>query len=394
MIHVTEAKKLISQNVDALPENRISIKDAVGLILAEDVLAPIDVPPFDQSAMDGYAFEFDSWNRLKKLPVLGEIPAGADNAILFSPNHFVRIFTGAALPDGADTVIMQEKTKFTDGLLEITDPDIQKRNAVRTKGSEIKSGTLALSQGSYLSPAAIGFLASMGIIEVPVYPKPRVRIIVTGNELQKPGSVLKPGSIYESNSVALHSALQQLDINSIEIVYTKDHEEEIRISLDNALQNADIVLLTGGVSVGDYDFVPSAAQSCAVKTIFHGIRQKPGKPLFFGIHQKALVFGLPGNPASVLCCFYEYVLPALHRLSYSINDLQTSEIAIAGDYTKKPGLAHFLKAFSDGESVSVLEGQESYKLSSFAKANCLIYVPEEITQYSEGDVVEIHRIMY
>jgi molybdopterin molybdotransferase len=112
MIHVTEAKKLISQNVDALPETRISIKDAAGLILAEDVLAPIDVPPFDQSAMDGYAFEFDSWNRLKKLPVLGEIPAGADNAILFSPNHFVRIFTGAALPDGADTVIMQEKTQF------------------------------------------------------------------------------------------------------------------------------------------------------------------------------------------------------------------------------------------------------------------------------------------
>jgi molybdopterin molybdotransferase len=282
MISVTDAKKIISENVSSLEPVTLSLQESAGLILAEEVYASMDIPAFPQSSMDGYAFSFEGWKQHKKLNITGEVAAGSNETFTLAPGNAVRIFTGAAVPTGADTVIMQEKVKAQNGELIIEDEALQSGNSVRSKGSEIKAGALALEKGSILSPAAIGFLAGIGITEIKVYPNPSISIIITGNELQQPGQSLQHGQVYESNSFALKAVLQQLHIESIQILYATDKPEIITDTLKKALQQSDVVLLTGGISVGDYDFVLQASTECGVEKLFHKIKQRPGKPIYFG----------------------------------------------------------------------------------------------------------------
>ena len=392
MISVTEAKKIISENVSSLHPVSMSLQDAAGLILANDVYATIDIPAFPQSSMDGYAFSFDGWKEFKKLKVTGEIAAGSNEKFTLAPENAVRIFTGAAVPAGADTVIMQEKTKTQNGELIIEDENVSRGNSVRPKGSEIKAGALALEKENVLSSAAIGFLAGIGITEVNAYPHPSVSIIITGNELQQPGKPLAHGQVYESNSYALKATLQQLQIENIQILYATDKPEIVATTLQTALQQSDVVLLTGGISVGDYDFVLQSATVCGVEKLFHKIKQRPGKPLYFGRKENKLVFGLPGNPSSVLTCFYQYVIPVLEKLSKRKIGLQSLRVPLEKSFEKNNGLTHFLKGFYDGRSASPLDAQESYRLSSFARANCLIQVDEEITSLKEGDLVDVYLL--
>src|SRR5688572_17429653 len=222
MISVTEAKKIISENVTSLDPVTSLLQESAGLVLAEDVHASTDIPPFPQSSMDGYAFSFEGWKQHKKLKITGEVAAGDNEAFALARENAVRIFTGAAVPAGADTVIMQEKIKVENGELVIEDEALQLGNSVRTKGSEIKAGALALEKETALSPAAIGFLAGIGIARVNVYPNPSISIIITGNELEQPGQALKHGQVYESNSFALKAVLQQLRISDVKILYASD----------------------------------------------------------------------------------------------------------------------------------------------------------------------------
>src|SRR6185436_12766271 len=215
----------------------------------------IDIPAFPQSSMDGYAISFEGWKTHKRLRIVGEVAAGSNKTFDLSPENAVRIFTGAAVPSGADTVIMQEKIRVQNGELIVDDETLKQGTSVRPKGSEIKSGGLALEKESVLSAAAIGFLAGIGIAEVKVYPNPSISIIITGNELQQPGQVLQYGQVYESNSFALKAALEQLLFDNIQILYTTDKPEITTATLKKALEQSDVVLLTGGISVGDYDFV-------------------------------------------------------------------------------------------------------------------------------------------
>jgi molybdopterin molybdotransferase len=370
----------------------LSLQESAGLILAEDVYASMDIPAFPQSSMDGYAFSFEGWKQHKKLKITGEVAAGSNETFTLAPGNAVRIFTGAAVPAGADTVIMQEKTQVENGELKIEDETLQQGNSVRLKGSEIKAGELALGKESVLSPAAIGFLAGIGITEVKVYPNPSITIVITGNELQQPGEPLQLGQVYESNSFALKAVLQQLHIENIQILYATDKPEIITGSLKKALEQSDVVLLTGGISVGDYDFVLQAATECGVEKLFHKIKQRPGKPLYFGKRGSNLVFGLPGNPSSVLTCFYQYVIPALMKLSKREIGLITIKVPLAKVFQKNTGLTHFLKGFYDGKTVAPLDAQESYRLSSFAKANCLIQIDEDITSLKEGELVNVYLL--
>jgi molybdopterin molybdotransferase len=390
MISVKEAKKIISENVSSLDPVNLSLQESAGLILAEDVYASMDIPAFPQSSMDGYAFSFEGWKQHKILKITGEVAAGSNETFTLAPGNAVRIFTGAAVPAGADTVIMQEKTQVENGELKIEDETLQQGNSVRLKGSEIKAGKLALGKESVLSPSAIGFLAGIGIKEIKVYPNPSISVIITGNELQQPGQTLQPGHVYESNSFALKAILQQLHIWNIQILYATDKPEIITGSLKKALEQSDVVLLTGGISVGDYDFVLQAATECGVEKLFHKIKQRPGKPLYFGKKGNKLVFGLPGNPSSVLTCFYQYVIPALVKLSKREIGLQTIKVPLAKTFQKNTGLTHFLKGFYDGKTVAPLDAQESYRLSSFAKANCLIQIDEDITSLKEGELVNVY----
>ena len=390
MISVKEAKKIISENVSSLEPVTLSLQESAGLILAEDVYASMDIPAFPQSSMDGYAFSFEGWKQHKKLKIAGEVAAGSNEIFTLAPGNAVRIFTGAAVPAGADTVIMQEKIQVENGELKIEDEAIQQGNSVRLKGSEIKGGQLALGKESVLSPAAIGFLASIGITGVKVYPNPSIAIIITGNELQQPGEPLQHGEVYESNSFALKAVLQQLHINDLKILYATDKPEIVAGALKKALEHANVVLLTGGISVGDYDFVLQAAIECGVEKLFHKIKQRPGKPLYFGKRGNKLVFGLPGNPSSVLTCFYQYVIPVLEELSKRKIGLHIIKAPLTKAYQKNTGLTHFLKGFYNGKTVASLDAQESYRLSSFAKANCLIQIDEDITSLKEGELVNVY----
>jgi len=263
---------------------------------------------------------------------------------------------------------------------------------VRTKGSEIKVGDLAVAKDSLLMPAAIGFLAGIGVTEVLVYPNPSVSIIVTGNELQTPGQALQPGQVYESNSYSLQAALKQLHITEVKLYHAEDTLAKVSQVLCDALQKNDVIFLTGGVSVGDYDFVAAAAKENGIEKIFHKIKQKPGKPFYFGKKESKLVFGLPGNPASVLTCFYEYVEPALRQMMKQKTGLKIMKVPLAEPFKKAAGLTHFLKGFYDGKTATPLHAQESYRLSSFANANCLIKIDEAATVCEKGAIVEIHLL--
>ncbi|MEO5594329.1 MAG: molybdopterin molybdotransferase MoeA [Chitinophagaceae bacterium] len=388
MISVAAAKKIIADNILILPSINLPLQDTLQMRLSEDVYSAVDVPAFPQSSMDGYAFAYADWQSKKKLLIDGEMQAGSKMAFSLQAGQAVRIFTGAPLPAGADTIIMQEKVSLTDKELIIHDESLEKGNSVRSKGSAIKKGELALSKKSLLSPGAIGFLAGMGISEVSVFVRPVVSIIVTGKELQQPGMPLAYGEVYESNSFALKAVLQQLQINDIKLYSAGDDLEEVKQVLIKALADSDMVLLTGGVSVGDYDFVVQAAEACGVTKLFHKIKQRPGKPLYFGKKESKLIFGLPGNPSSVLTCFYEYVLPALG------NDLMVLNVSLGKSFHKPAGLTQFLKGWYDGKTVMPLDAQESYRMSSFAIANCLIKVDEETTICKEGELSEIHLLPF
>ena len=392
MISVIEAKKIITENASFLQPVTLSLQESADLVLAEDVYASIDIPAFPQSSMDGYAFSFEGWKKHKKLKIAGEVAAGDNETFTIEPENTVRIFTSAAIPEGADTVIMQEKVKIENGELKIEDEALQQGTSVRSKGSEIKAGELALGKESVLSPAAIGFLAGIGITEIKVYPNPSITIIITGNELQQPGEPLQHGQVYESNSFALKAVLRQLHVADLKILYATDKPEVVTGALKNALDQADVVLLTGGISVGDYDFVLQAASECGVEKLFHKIKQRPGKPLYFGKKESKLVFGLPGNPSSVLTCFYQYVIPALEMLSKRKIGLSTLKVPLEKSFKKAAGLTHFLKGFYNGKTAVPQDAQESYRLSSFAKANCLIQVDEDTTSLKEGESVDVYLL--
>lgn len=390
MISVQEAKDIVARQTPLLPPVQLPLHKAAGLVLAKDVFAAIDIPAFEQSSMDGYAILFA--NREAALPVEGEMAAGAAVRLSLAQGKAMRIFTGAPLPEGADTVVMQENVTVSDGTLLIEDTRLIQGANVRDRGAEIKAGDMAMPAGCPLTPAAIGFLAGMGVTEVTVYPAPVICIVVTGKELQQPGQPLQFGQVYESNSYQLCAALEQVRIKDIIIKQADDEPAQLQTILQQALDSSDVVLLTGGVSVGDYDFVQQAATACGVQQHFHRVKQKPGKPLYFGTKANLPVFGLPGNPSSVLSCFYQYVLPCLMSLSARQNPIQKITAMLAAGYQKPKGLTHFLKGSYAGKSVTPLTAQESYRLSSFAQANCLIQLEEEKEEYKEGETVTIYLL--
>ena len=303
----------------------------------------------------------------------------------------MRIFTGAPLPAGADTIIMQEKVIAQESGIRITDPEIAKGTYVRKCGSELKKDELVLKKGTVITPPVAGLLASLGLTTLPVYPRLTIRMIATGNELQIPGRPLHAGQSYESNICFLMAALRPFAENLGDALYVEDNLEIIKGALSSAISNSDLVILTGGVSVGDYDFVRKAADFLGVHCKFHRVKQKPGKPLYFGTKGNTIIFGLPGNPASVVSCFYEYVLPAVRFMLHLPQEERVTAV-LKNDFKKVKALTQFLKAyFAEGE-VEILEAQESYRLRSFATANCLVALDENRLDYEKGEAVMVRLL--
>jgi molybdopterin molybdotransferase len=390
LLSVQKAKELIAAHTSLQPAVCMPLEKALLKVLAADVYAPVSIPAFEQSAMDGYAFNYAGWKQ-QPLTVTGEMAAGATAPITIAAGEAARIFTGAPLPAGADTVVMQEKVKIEGNQLIIQDEELQAGTNVRPVGSEIPAHAMALAKGSLLTPAAIGFLAGIGIAEVAVYAAPFISIILTGNELQAPGAPLQYGQVYESNSFTLRTALQQMQIPGVSVLAVEDDLGKLQQTIAEALAVSDLVLLTGGVSVGNYDYVAKALEANGVTAIFHKLKQKPGKPLYFGKKDRQLIFGLPGNPSSVLTCFYEYVYPCLRQMmGYVQTELTAVRLPLLNDYTKRPGLMHFLKGFYGQQGVMILKAQESYRMQSYAVCNCLIVLPEAETEFVKGQMAEVH----
>ncbi|MCB0466096.1 MAG: molybdopterin molybdotransferase MoeA [Aequorivita sp.] len=393
MISVDEAKKLIVERVSSLHPIKQEISKSLNQVLAEDVLSLIDYPPFDQSAMDGFAICHSDILEQKEIQIIGEAPAGKPFQGKISAGQSVQIFTGAKVPEGADTVIIQERVLKENGKIASDGSPLPKGANIRKKGFQIKKGDVALEHGAVLNPGAIGFLAGLGIPSITVFPKPKVSIIVTGNELQKPGIPLKDGQIYESNSFALIAALASMTIEVTKILTIGDTKNTTKKSLASPIENSDIVLVSGGISVGKYDFVGECLHELEVENIFYKIAQKPGKPLFFGKKSNCLIFGLPGNPASVMSCFYEYVYPSL-RIMQGFKDafLKTAKLRISSNYEKREGISLFLKGKTKETEVEILEGQESSNVGSFALADCLVYLPAKKGSVQAGETVEVHLL--
>lgn len=393
MITAEKAGRLVVKNSKSLSSLKVRVTNAYGMVLANNIPAPVNLPSFKQSAMDGYAIKFSDHQHHKKLKVIGEVAAGNMFAKTLTSGQAVRIFTGASLPTGADTIVMQEKTTLENGYLHINDPDLKRGCSVRKTGAQVKKGKTAILKGTLINPGTIAYLSALGLPFVNIISPPLVSLIVTGNELKKPGEVLKKGQVYECNSFALGAALKSMHLNPASTVFVPDLEEEIHKAIIRANAVSDLILITGGISVGDYDFVSSALKKTGAETIFYKVNQKPGKPLFFGKYKNTLIFALPGNPAAVLSCFYEYVYPAINRmLGKKEIFLKKLYLPIAKSYPKKTGLALFLKGKISGNKVHVADSQESYMLSSFTTANSLIYLPAPRENVRKGELVEVHLL--
>lgn len=386
MISVEEAIAKVTSQFYKPDPILISIEDSLDYVLAEDVCSLIDMPPFPQSAMDGYALRLhDSL----EYAIIGEVKAGDDKIFDLKKGEAVRIFTGAAVPETANAVMMQEKTKVDRSTLVLEETPRAKQN-IRPQGEQIKVGELAVTKGTVLSPSAISFLVSLGIKDVKVYSKPKVAIVVTGSELVEIGAPLTHGKIYESNSVLLANTLKKEGIFNYGIHRVADDYERTKSLLDELTLNNDFVLVSGGISVGDYDFVGKALRELETQEIFYKIKQKPGKPLFFGKRSECFVFALPGNPASALTCFYMYALPML-RFYSGDKDPYLPKVSrkMSHNYTVKGIRAQFLKAIVSGHNVSVLSQQSSAMIAGFIEANAYVFVPENSTEIKEGEPVEV-----
>ncbi len=387
MITVTEARNRVMASSRLLEPVVLAFDKTVGYVLAADIISPVSIPSFPQSSMDGYAIRFS--DRENILSIQDELPAGTTRQLQLMPGKTIKVFTGGPVPDGADTVVQKEWVTVSEGAMQIQQHAIELGANIRVPGVEINADAIAMPKGILLKSMHIGFLASIGITEVSVIRKPSVAIVITGNELVQPGNPLLFGQVYESNGVALKTCLEKLYIKQIEISYAKDLLAETTSVIAQAISSYDIVLVTGGVSVGDYDHVANAFQHIGVVKHFHGVKQRPGKPLFFGTMDNKWIFGLPGNPVSVLSCFYQYVMPLLQKIAGVVmEDTATAKLSAA--FEKKPPLTFFLKGYCKNGVATVLQKQASFQLSSFVTANCWIELDEMKTQFNAGEDVVIH----
>lgn len=386
MITVENAIKLVDTHSKPLVKETIKpIKKASGYILFKDTYSPINMPPFRQSAMDGYALNLHedlTYN------LVGEIKAGDCHQPTLKHGEAVRIFTGAPVPDSANAVMMQEKVTPNGTKITIeTNPPIACN--IRPLGEQVKTGEVALKKGTKLTPAAIGYLTSLGVTEVSVYKKPTIALITTGSELMEPGQPLTHGQIYESNATMLLMALYNLKFYDVTIHKIPDDYNQTKAKLDSVINENDLVIISGGISVGDYDFVGKALLELGVEQIFYKVKQKPGKPLFFGKKVNTSIFALPGNPAAALTCFYAYVYIALQKMTNKTSlELPRVKATSKSYFEKKGDRPQFLKAIYANETVEILEGQNSSMLQTFALSNALVFVPEHITSIEINDIVE------
>ncbi|HVT11279.1 MAG TPA: gephyrin-like molybdotransferase Glp [Fimbriimonadaceae bacterium] len=390
MISYEEAIRIVDSLCHPLDAVSRRPSHAGGYALAEDLYAKCASPPFDNSAVDGYGRRLEDLEA-GELRLCGEVKAGDDGLLSVPPGHAVRIFTGAPIPSGIAAVGMQEDCREKDGAVRFLETS-HRGDHIRPAGSDFAAGQLLLKKGEILNPASIGLAISGGHLTVKTLWRPRVTILTTGNELVPPGEELGPGQIYNSNEGALSAALEPLS-GVTRTLHVGDDLEQLKFLLPAILQDSDVVLTCGGVSVGEYDFLKEAFAACGVEQRFWQVAIKPGKPVYFGTWGRSLVFGLPGNPVSALVTFYLFVRPALLKLSGRIDEWSSPiQARFEGESHKKGGRMEFLRGvLADGQAREA-GAQGSHQLAALAAANCLVHFPREAERLRTGDKVEVTPI--
>ena len=394
LISIAEAQRLILERAKPLEAERVPIERAAGRVLAEPVAAAVDLPPFPSSAMDGFALRSaDTRGAPVTLPVGERIPAGRPAARPLAEGEAMAIATGAAVPEGADAVLQLELVdEGPEGIL-VREP-VQPGTNVRPRGGDVEAGAAVLEAGAVLGAGQVAALAAAGLTEVRCTKRPRVGILVTGSELRRPGEDLGPGEIYESNGLLLATALHLAGAVPAQLGTVADEPDEHRRAMERALLGFDMLVTSGGASVGPHDLVRQVQRELRVEEVFWGVAVKPGKPVAFGVRRDHLVFNLPGNPVSVLVTFELFVRPAVNALLGLPDPLPAFRRgALAGVVHRNPHRDELVRAVArpDGDEplLEPLPGQESHMIARAGRANALVFVAA-----GEGELAAGERVRY
>lgn len=393
MIGVDEAYRIIQENVSALPPRTVGIREAAGHCLAEDVVSDIDMPPYDKSAMDGYAVIAEDAVPDAELEMIENIAAGYVPTKTVRRGQVSKIMTGASVPPGADSVIKVEETEtLGTGRVRLL-KEVKWGANICITGEDFKAGDLVLKKGKELRPQEIGVLAMVGAKKVKVFSTPRLGIISTGDELVGVNQRPKAGQIRDSNSYSLYAQAVQTRANVDILGSARDKKSEILSLLKKGLRR-DIVLLTGGVSMGEYDIAVDVLQDAGVEIFFHKVALRPGKPIVFGRTKQTLVFGLPGNPVATYVNFELFVRPAIRRMM-GFEDAQRMvikaelEVDIARKRTRREYRPACLRIDSGKFYVAPVEWHGSADLLGATRGNSLLILPEDKSPLSSGDEVDV-----
>ena len=401
MISYEEARALTLERAHREESIEVPLLEALDLVLAEDVRSEENIPPFDNSAMDGYAVRFEDVAQASPdapvhLAVIGEAPAGKPFEGTVGSGEAVAIYTGAPVPAGADTIIPIELTipSSTPGEVLVAKPE-EAGSHIRKAGEDVRAGEVVFPAGTRLTPSVIGVLASCNVPKVRVFRPPVVGIISTGSELIDLGQPSAPGKIRNSNTYLLEALLKELPVRIVNYGVVSDEPAAVDEAFGRALAEVDVLLTTGGVSVGEYDLVKLHLEKAGAKQVFWKVAQKPGKPLALYEHERTVIFGLPGNPAAVHVCFLEYVLPfLLKKLGYTRFEPITIGAFLKGGHRKKPGRLNFLRVTVRQENdILVAEkpgAQGSGVLSTSARAQAIALVPAETDVVPDMGMVLVH----
>ena len=392
LISVDEAQRIVLERAKHLDPERVPIERAAGRVLAEPATALVDLPPFPSSAMDGYALRSaDTADSPKRLPIVARIAAGSPAERSLAPGEAMAISTGGAVPEGADAVVPLELVEESDEAIDVSEPVAQGAN-VRERAGDVSAGDIVLEPGTRLGPAQVAALAAAGVSDVQCSKRPRAGILVTGSELRQPGEPLGAGEIYESNGLLLATALQLAGAIPAQLGVVADEAGELERAMERALLGFDMLITSGGASVGPHDLVRETQAKLRVEELFWGVSVKPGKPVAFGVRRDHLIFNLPGNPVSVLVTFELFVRPAVNVLLGVPDPLPEYRRAILGGTVKRNRHRdEYVRATSRREADAVivdpLPGRESHMIASAARADALVAVEAGEGELSAGEEI-------
>ena len=371
MISEEEARKKVLANIGVRPSRSVLLSQALSCFAADDYFSSLPLPNFDNSAMDGYAVVASSCGLGKRLRVIGEQPAALDRQLRISAGEAVRIFTGAPMPAGADAVVMQEDVT-REGSQIVVNVDIDPGEFVRRRGCDLAEGQKIVAKGEAIHPATIALLASQGFTQVSVGGKVDAAVISTGDELVRAGEEIKPGQIYESNSVLLQALLQRCNAAVKSVRHCKDEAESLRKILEEAIKYS-VLIISGGVSVGEHDLVQPTLRSLGAKIDIWRVAIKPGKPFLFGRAGDCAVFGLPGNPVSAFVTFLCFVRPAILKMMGATNlNLPKVPAKLLVDLRNESDRPHYVRGRFENGTFASVGRQESHALFGLSQSNALL----------------------